>query len=80
MLGGAAIDARGAPLADSTLALARASPMRCCSAPWVGRPGKGWGFDKRPELAILGLRKELGTVRQFAAGGGVRFRWYPRAR
>ncbi len=34
--------------------------MRCCSAPWAARPGTHLGFDKRPELAILGLRQELG--------------------
>jgi 3-isopropylmalate dehydrogenase len=59
LVGGAAIDARGTPLADSTLALAKAADAVLFGA--VGGPAwAGLGFDKRPELAILGLRKELG--------------------
>jgi 3-isopropylmalate dehydrogenase len=59
LVGGAAIDARGTPLADSTLVLAKAADAVLFGA--VGGPAwEGLGFDKRPELAILGLRKELG--------------------
>ncbi len=59
LVGGAAIDARGTPLADSTLALARAADAVLFGA--VGGPA--WahlGFDMRPEIAILRLRQELG--------------------
>jgi 3-isopropylmalate dehydrogenase len=59
LVGGASIDARGTPLADSTLALARAADAVLFGS--VGGPA--WdhlGFDGRPELAILGLRRELG--------------------
>jgi 3-isopropylmalate dehydrogenase len=59
LVGGAAIDGRGTPLADSTLALAKAADAVLFGA--VGGPAwEGLAFDKRPELAILGLRKELG--------------------
>ena len=58
LVGGAAIDARGTPLADSTVAMARAADAVLFGA--VGGPAwDGLGFDKRPELAILGLRREL---------------------
>jgi 3-isopropylmalate dehydrogenase len=59
LVGGASIDARGTPLADGTLALARSADAVLFGA--VGGPA--WdhlGFDKRPEIAILGLRRELG--------------------
>jgi 3-isopropylmalate dehydrogenase len=59
LVGGAAIDARGSPLAESTLALAKAADAVLFGA--VGGPA--WdrlGFDRRPEIAILGLRRELG--------------------
>ncbi len=59
LVGGAAIDARGTPLADSTLDLAKAADAVLFGA--VGGPA--WdrlGFDRRPEIAILGLRRELG--------------------
>jgi 3-isopropylmalate dehydrogenase len=59
LVGGASIDARGTPLADSTLDLARAADAVLFGA--VG--GAAWdhlGFDGRPEIAILGLRRELG--------------------
>ena len=59
LVGGASIDARGTPLADSTLALAREADAVLFGA--VGGPA--WdhlGFDGRPEIAILGLRRELG--------------------
>jgi 3-isopropylmalate dehydrogenase len=59
LVGGASIDARGTPLSDDTLALAKAADAILFGA--VGGPAwDGLGFDKRPELAILGLRKELG--------------------
>jgi 3-isopropylmalate dehydrogenase len=59
LVGGAAIDARGTPLADSTLDLAKAADAVLFGA--VGGPA--WdrlGFDRRPEIAILSLRRELG--------------------
>ena len=34
--------------------------MRCCSVPSAARNGTHVGFDRRPELAILTLRRELG--------------------
>jgi 3-isopropylmalate dehydrogenase len=59
LVGGASIEARGIPLADSTISLAKAADAVLFGA--VGGPA--WdnvGFDKRPEVAILGLRRELG--------------------
>jgi 3-isopropylmalate dehydrogenase len=59
LVGGASIDARGTPLSESTLALAKVADAILFGA--VGGPA--WdklGFDKRPEIAILGLRRELG--------------------
>ena len=59
LVGGASIDSRGTPLADSTLALAKQADAVLFGA--VGGPA--WshlGFDNRPEIAILGLREELG--------------------
>jgi 3-isopropylmalate dehydrogenase len=59
LVGGASIDARGTPLADSTVELAKQADAVLFGS--VGGPA--WttlGFDKRPELAILGLRRELG--------------------
>ncbi len=58
-VGGAAYDAAGDPLPAATLALAREADAILFGA--VG----GWQYDalpraKRPEQAILGLRKELG--------------------
>ena len=58
-VGGAGYDAAGDPLPEATLALARASDAILFGA--VG----GWKYDtlpraKRPEQAILGLRKSLG--------------------
>ena len=59
LVGGAALDARGTPLAQSTIELARAADAVLFGA--VGGPAwDGLGFDKRPEIAILGLRRELG--------------------
>ncbi len=59
LVGGASIEARGVPLAESTLELAREADAVLFGA--VGGPA--WdhlGFDKRPEIAILNLRRELG--------------------
>jgi 3-isopropylmalate dehydrogenase len=56
--GGCAIDAAGEPLPPTTLALARGSDAVLLGA--VGGPK--WDslpFEKRPERALLGLRKEL---------------------
>jgi 3-isopropylmalate dehydrogenase len=58
LVGGAAIEAHGTPIADSTLEKAKAADAVLFGA--VGGPQ--WdrlGFDLRPELAILRLRKEL---------------------
>ncbi|APH57516.1 3-isopropylmalate dehydrogenase [Granulibacter bethesdensis] len=59
LVGGAAIDAQGTPLADETLAAAKAADAVLFGS--VGGPQ--WdklGFDMRPEIAILRLRSELG--------------------
>ena len=59
LVGGASIDARGTPLAESTIALAKEADAVLFGA--VGGPS--WdhlGFERRPEIAILGLRRELG--------------------
>ena len=59
LVGGASIDARGTPIDDATLEQARAADAILFGA--VGGPK--WdklGFENRPELAILRLRKELG--------------------
>jgi 3-isopropylmalate dehydrogenase len=59
LVGGAAIDARGTPISDATLDKARAADAVLFGA--VGGPKwDSLGFDRRPELAILSLRKELG--------------------
>ena len=63
-VGGAAYDARGHPLPDSTLKLALQSDAILFGA--VG----DWKYDKlerslRPEQAILGLRKHLGLFANF---------------
>ena len=59
LVGGASIDARGTPLAESTLALAKAADAVLFGA--VGGPQwDSLGFERRPEIAILGLRRELG--------------------
>jgi 3-isopropylmalate dehydrogenase len=58
LVGGASIEARGTPLSENTVALAKAADAVLFGA--VGGPA--WdkvGFDKRPEIAILGLRREL---------------------
>jgi 3-isopropylmalate dehydrogenase len=59
LVGGAAIDARGTPLAQSTVTLARDADAVLFGA--VGGPAwEHLGFALRPEIAILGLRRELG--------------------
>jgi len=58
LVGGASIDARGTPIADETMQKARDADAILFGA--VGGPK--WdklGFQLRPELAILRLRKEL---------------------
>jgi 3-isopropylmalate dehydrogenase len=59
LCGGAAIDARKTPITDETIAKAKAADAVLFGS--VGGPK--WdklGFDMRPEIAILKLRKELG--------------------
>ena len=58
LVGGASIDARGTPIADETLQKAKEADAILFGS--VGGPK--WdklGFQLRPELAILRLRKEL---------------------
>ncbi|MDN3554780.1 3-isopropylmalate dehydrogenase [Halomonas maura] len=59
-VGGAAYDAEGSPLPESTLAKARAADAILLGA--VGGPkwDKLEDISKRPEKGLLGLRKELG--------------------
>jgi 3-isopropylmalate dehydrogenase len=58
LVGGASFDARGTPLSDATVSLAKDADAVLFGA--VGGPAwEGLGFDKRPEIAILGLRREL---------------------
>ena len=64
LVGGAAYDAHGQPLPESTLNLAKAADAILFGA--VG----DWKYDKldrplRPEQAILGLRKHLGLFANF---------------
>ncbi len=64
LVGGAAYEAHGHPLPESTLALAKAA-----DAVLFGAVGD-WKYDKleralRPEQAILGLRKRLGLFANF---------------
>ena len=59
LVGGAAIDARGVPITDATVARALEADAVLFGS--VGGPK--WdklGFDCRPEIAILTLRRELG--------------------
>jgi 3-isopropylmalate dehydrogenase len=59
LIGGAAIDAQGTPLADETLALAK----RCRAVLLGAVGGPKWdamSVDKRPEKGLLRIRKELG--------------------
>ena len=58
LVGGASIDQRGTPISDATIASALAADAILFGS--VGGPR--WdklGFDMRPEIAILRLRKEL---------------------
>ena len=58
LVGGASIDARGTPITDEAMEKARATDAILFGS--VGGPK--WdtlGFDMRPEIAILRLRKEL---------------------
>ena len=58
LVGGACIDRRGVPISDETLAAAREADAVLFGA--VGGPRwDALGFDMRPEIAILRLRKEL---------------------
>ncbi len=59
LVGGAAIEARGTPISESTVAAAKEADAVLFGS--VGGPQ--WdklGFDMRPEIAILTLRRELG--------------------
>jgi 3-isopropylmalate dehydrogenase len=59
LVGGASIEARGTPLSESTMQMARDADAVLFGA--VGGPA--WdhlGFANRPEIAILRLRQELG--------------------
>ena len=59
LVGGAALDAEGHPCPDGTVAAARAADAVLFGS--VGGPKwDGLPFDRRPELGILRLRKELG--------------------
>ncbi len=59
LVGGAAIDAGGTPIAEKTVAAARAADAVLFGS--VGGPRwDGQPFTNRPELAILTLRRELG--------------------
>jgi 3-isopropylmalate dehydrogenase len=58
LVGGAAIDARGVPITEETLESARQADAILFGS--VGGPKwEKLGFDKRPEIAILALRKQL---------------------
>jgi 3-isopropylmalate dehydrogenase len=59
LVGGASLDARGVPITDATIDAARGADAVLFGA--VGGPQYDrLGFDKRPEIAILALRRELG--------------------
>ncbi len=59
LVGGAALDRHGVPLAERTLAAAAAADAVLFGA--VGGPQyDSVGFERRPEIAILALRRELG--------------------
>jgi len=58
LVGGASIDARGVPIDDATMEKAKEADAILFGS--VGGPKwDGVGFESRPELAILRLRKEL---------------------
>jgi 3-isopropylmalate dehydrogenase len=59
LVGGAAIDARGVPIIPETVERARGADAVLFGS--VGGPKcDNLGFDRRPELSILTLRRELG--------------------
>ena len=59
LVGGAAIDARGTPIAPETVTRAKEADAVLFGS--VGGPQwDSLGFDNRPEIAILTLRKEFG--------------------
>jgi len=59
LVGGASLDRHGVPITERTMAAAAAADAVLFGA--VGGPQYDvLGFDKRPELAILTLRRELG--------------------
>ena len=59
LVGGASLDATGVPINEETIARARAADAVLFGS--VGGPQwDGLGFDRRPEIAILALRRELG--------------------
>ena len=59
LVGGAALDVEGTPCSDATVEKAKAADAVLFGS--VGGPKwDGLPFDKRPELGILRLRKELG--------------------
>jgi 3-isopropylmalate dehydrogenase len=59
VVGGAAIDAHGEPISAATVARAKAADAVLFGS--VGGPKwDSLGFDRRPEIAILTLRRELG--------------------
>lgn len=59
LVGGASIDQRGTPISPETVARARAADAILFGS--VGGPKwDALGFDRRPELSILTLRRELG--------------------
>ncbi len=59
LVGGAAIDVHGVPITDAVIAAARAADAVLFGA--VGGPQwRHLGFDRRPEIAILRLRQDLG--------------------
>ena len=59
LVGGACIDARGTPIAEHTVTRAKEADAVLFGA--VGGPKwEKLGFDMRPEIAILTLRRELG--------------------
>jgi 3-isopropylmalate dehydrogenase len=59
LVGGAAIDAHGVPITEKTIEAAKATDAVLFGS--VGGPQwDKFGFDCRPEMAILSLRRELG--------------------
>ena len=59
LVGGASIDANGVPITEKTIEAAKAADAVLFGA--VGGPQwDKFGFECRPEMAILGLRRELG--------------------